>query len=194
MAKENRVDKNNMTEEEVREQDPKNKKEKQKKHTGRNVAIGVIAALLLSTGGYYGLGPGQGDLPFIGGNNESSVPGIEQTQNQNDSQQSEAGDSSIVEHMIGDESGNGNSKEDSNAAEDGVFLITVSQDKIIVDGREMDEKTLEDYLSDTFVTGENAQENMTTLSIKVKDDKAIKSTYDAVTALLAKLDLSYTEE
>ncbi len=187
MANENRVDKN------MNEQDAKKQEPKKKKHTGRNVAIGLIAALLLSTGGYYGLGPGQGNLPFnIGGNESSSKPGTEQNQ-QNTEQQSSAPESSTIDIGISD-SEEGNSKEEYQQQEEGVFLIIVSQDKIIVGNREMDEKTLEDYLSETFITGDKAAENMENLAIKVKDDKAIKSTYDVVTAILNKLDLSFTEE
>lgn len=186
MSQSNRMDRNDAPNKGDKNQEPK-----KKRHTGRNITIGVIVALLLSTGGYYGLGPGQGNLPFIGGNDsQKEAPANNE---QSEAQQSSTGEDATSSNAIG-EGGSGNSKEEIAQAEDGVFLITVSEDKIIVDGRAMDEKTLEDYLSETFVTGDKAAENLQELSIKVKDDKAIKSTYDAVIAILNKMDLSFTEE
>ena len=161
------------------------KEPKKKKHTGRNITAGVIAALLLSMGGYFGLGPGQGMLTGQG-NQQSSGAQTSQTQEQGESSKEE----STIEVSIGDEKED-SKKEDS--PEEGVFAITV-QDKIVADGKEMDLATLESYLSETFLTGDNAAKNLQEMTIKVKDDKAIKSTYDEVLSLLGRLDLAYTEE
>ena len=162
------------------------KEPKKKKHTGRNITAGVIAALLLSMGGYFGLGPGQGMLTGQG-NQQSSGAQASQTQEQGESSKEE----STIEASIGDEKED-SKKEDSQ--EEGVFAITIQEDKIVADGKEMDLATLESYLSETFLTGDNAAKNLQELSIKVKDDKAIKSTYDEVLSLLGRLDLAYTEE
>lgn len=162
-------------------------KEKKKNHTGRNVAVGVIVALMLSTGGYFGLGPGQGMLGLTP-NDGGHGTGIDSTS----SVQEDSGTSSVEEAVIGGESSE-NGKEAS-GEEEGKFIITVSESKILCDGRELSVTELENLLESKFISGDDAAENLANLEIVVRDDHAVKSSFDAVTALLTKLDIPYTTE
>lgn len=134
---------------------------KKKKHTGRNVTIGVIAALLLSLGGWYGLGPGGAGI--IGGgeaNTGSQTGGVAETE-----KQEPAG-----------------TVEEPDMSDDGIMQIVISESEIAINGTSIASGELEDFLTKNYADG---------VRVTVKDEGAIKATYDEVVSALNKLDISY---
>ena len=167
---------------------------KEKSHAGRNIGIGVLLALLLSGGGYFGFGPGQGALQEGLGLTAGQGDGTSSAIVQEDSAQQGSNSSSTADSESSAVIGENPSKTDETKEKEDSVVITVKESAIYVNGQEMDAKKLEEYLSATFITGSSAAENAKNLSVVVKDEKAIKASYDEVIALLTKLDIPYSEE
>lgn len=134
---------------------------KKKKHTGRNVTIGVIAALLLSLGGWYGFGPGGTGL--IGGGEANTG--------------AQSGGATAAEKQ--EPAGN---VDETDMSDDGVMQIVVSESAITINGTAVASDELESFLEKNYADG---------VKVTVKDDSAIKATYDEVISALNKLDISY---
>ena len=69
--------------------------------------------------------------------------------------------------------------------DDGILTVTVREDKLLYEGREVDltqleENLLKDYKADSS-------------TVELLDDHAIKAVYDEVSALLQKLSIPFTE-
>lgn len=69
------------------------------------------------------------------------------------------------------------------AQSDGTLTIVVSQDTITVNGETTSADDLEGVLGTTYAEG---------VTVELKDDQAIKATYDEVVSVLERLDIPYT--
>ncbi len=133
---------------------------KRSRHTGRNATIfALLLAALL--GGRYGLGLG-------GRGGEGMLP---ETGN---SAQSQAASAESTQAPSG-------TQESEEAGDDGVLSIVVKEDKLIYEGEETDLAALEQALLRDYVKDSS--------TVTLTDDHAIKSAYDAVTALLDRLGI-----
>lgn len=128
---------------------------KKKKHTGRNVTIGIVAALLLAFGGWYGFGGGNG-----------------------------IGFGASGEAKTGNETAGVTEQNEDNipAENDSVMNIVVSESAVTVNGTEVASGEIEAFLKDNYAEG---------VKVTVKDNSAIKATYDEVISALNKLDIPF---
>ena len=67
-------------------------------------------------------------------------------------------------------------------SDDGVMQIVISESEITVNGTSVASGELEDFLTKNYADG---------VKVTVKDEGAIKATYDEVVSALNKLDISY---
>lgn len=143
---------------------------KKKKHTGRNVTIGVAAALLLSLGGWLGFGNGGGfGIPGF-------TPGGSEANSGTGTQTVEPAPQTVAPEP---------DKEDQQMADDSIMSIVVAENTVTVNGTEVEAAGLEDFLRENYSDG---------VSVSLKDNGAIKATYDEVAAVLAKLDITFSTE
>ena len=142
-----------------------------KKHTGRNVTIGATAALLLLLGGYMGFGQGLG----LGAGN-TILPNESATKSDASTQ---AVVTSAPEPVVTEVPA---TQEPEAEPENNTIVISVSESKVLIDGEEVDLASIESALKGVVTDGKQVQ---------LKDDHAIKATYDAVVSALQKLDIPF---
>ncbi len=145
---------------------------------GTAVGAGAIILLLLGLGGGgLGLGSGLGGLIPGNGPEESNTAAVSQPQEE---EQQEA---EVTEEAVSVVSA---VSEETKAAEVSQILIEVSEEKILVNGEEMaDTEALKEYLLAQYTEG---------TVITLKDDHAIKASYDEVRGVLDELEYEYTAE
>ena len=139
-----------------------------KSHTGRNVTIAAVLIAALLGGGRYGLGLGGGKggdglLPESGGASQGET-----------AQVTAAPDAQAPQAEASEAPGQ--------EADDGVLTVTVREDKLFYEDEPVDLAALEEALLRDYVPG--------TTAVKLIDDHAIKSAYDEVAALLARLGIT----
>ena len=131
-------------------------------HTGRNVTLGALLLAALLGGGHYGLGIGRG------GGSEGLLP--------------ESGNSTQSETVETAQTAEPREVESTaEPGDDGVLSIVVREDKLYYEDEEISLSALEQALLRDYV------KDSTTVTLT--DDHAIKSAYDAVTALLDRLGI-----
>lgn len=158
------------------------KKNKKEKHTGRNITVGVLAVILLSLAGWFGLGGGNGFGTGGSGQtgNAGAVPGLVDT----GSTGNEAAQPSGNEEQTQPEAQPAENPEETGNEAEAQLTVAVSEDKITVGGNDVAVEELESALRDAYDG---------TVPVVLSDDHAIKATYDAVKAALEKLDIPYSE-
>ena len=157
-------------------------------HTGGKVAGGAVLLALLVAGGHFGLGIGRAEGGLLTGE-------ALQTAKETVVDTAETAKETLTE---GYETVKGALTETAEptqepvpvqeivvAEDDGVLTITVREDTLLYEGREVDlgqleESLLQDYKADTS-------------TVELQDDHAIKAVYDEVSALLQKLSIPFTE-
>ena len=143
----------------------KEAKQKKNKHTGTKVGIAAVILAALFGGGYFALGGGAG----------LGIDGIFKGTNQNTEVPTK--ESEKIPESTEAES-------EKNYEDDTVLEIVITETGIVYEGKNVTESELETAILSDF-TGN--------VVVTVKDDHAIKSTYDEVTALLTKLNIPYSE-
>ena len=162
----------------------KKRSSKKKSHTGGKVVGGVALLALLLAGGHFGLGIGRAEGGLLTGEalqtvKESAIETVE-TARETLSEGIEA----VVETTeTVQEPETAPVQEIVVPEDDGVLTITVREDKLLYEGREVDlgqleESLLQDYKADAS-------------TVELLDDHAIKAAYDEVKALLQKLSIPY---
>lgn len=136
---------------------------KKKKHTARNATIGTAAALLLLLGGYLGFGRGAG-----------AGAGILPLEQENGTKPDTVITAAPVETKTEEPS-----KENK---ENEKMVISVSENSVKIDGKDVELGSLENELKEVFTDGKQ---------VTLKDDHAIKATYDVVVSCLEKLDIPF---
>ena len=155
----------------------KKQRSKRSKHTGGKVAGGAVVLALLLAGGHFGLGIGREGGGLL---NQESVDAAAQTVSetiqgltQSDAQTAEPVQGTVTEVVV------------PSPEDDGVLTITVQEDRLLYEGREVTISGLEESLLRDYIAG--------TTPVELKDDHAIKAAYDEVNALLQKLNIPFTE-
>ena len=138
---------------------------KKSSHTGSKVAGAAVILALLGGGGYFGLG--------IGNPNGGLLPNNQPTQQQQE-----------TAAPTQEETTPPTTEEPTTEAptEESVLTITVKESEILYQGKAVTLAALETALLSDFKDGK---------SIKLVDEKAIKSVYDEVESLLGKLNLPF---
>ena len=135
------------------------------KKKGGGAALGLLALLaLLGGGGYFGLGignPNGGLLPNSNPSAPAPVASQEQTAQQTSEQTQEV---------------------TAAPTEATVLVITIREDKILYQDREVSLTELETALLSDYKAGK---------TVRLADDKAIESVYGDVSALLNKLNIPF---
>ena len=142
------------------------KKEKKKsKHTGAKVSVAALILAALFGGGFFALGGGSG----------LGIDGIlKGTDRKNEATTVESEKSPETEEPV--------STKDYQA--DTVLEVVITETGIVYEGKTVTVSELETAILSDFSGN---------VTVTVKDDHAIKSTYDEVTALLTKLNIPYFE-
>lgn len=157
--------------------DKKKRSAKRSRHTGSKVAGGAVALALLLAGGHFGLGIGREGGGLLTGQQvqEATQAVTESLQNAAESvtQTAEQVQQSVTEVVV------------PGPEDDGMLTITVQDDKLLYEGREVTLSQLEESLLKDYTAG--------TTAVELKDDHAIKAAYDEVNALLQKLNIPFTE-
>ena len=145
-----------------------NEKKQKKKGHGGAAAAGIAALLLLSAGGYFGFGGGRG-----GGEGDSLLP--------NTAPDAEA--ASEIVATAAPEPAATEAAADSGEAD--TVVIAVRENEISVGGAAVDASELEALLREKLSDG---------TAVVLRDEHAIKASYDEVTSILDRLDIAYTAE
>ena len=162
----------------------KKRSSKKKSHTGGKVVGGVALLALLLAGGHFGLGIGRAEGGLLTGEalqtvKESAIETVETAR-----ETLAEGIEAVVETTeTVQEPETAPVQEIVVPEDDGVLTITVREDKLLYEGREVDlgqleESLLQDYKADVSI-------------VELLDDHAIKAAYDEVKALLQKLSIPY---
>ena len=152
-------------EEQIKKEVQQEVKRNNNKHTGAKTGIAAAVILALLGGGYFGFGGGKGVLNPSGQEGEgSSAP------------------QTVIESVSDTEIETPTLTEEE---KDDVLKIVITETGIQYEGSDVSVTELEEALLKDYQEG---------LNVTVKDDHAIKATYDEVTALLSKLNISFTEE
>ena len=168
----------------------KNRSSKRKRHTGGKVVGGAALLALLLAGGHFGLGIGRAEGGLLTGEalqaaketvvdtaeaaKETLTEGYETvkealTETAETVQEPEA---VPVQEIVVQQ-------------DDGILTITVREDKLLYEGREVDLTQLEEDLLNDYKTDAS--------TVELQDDHAIKAVYDEVSALLQRLSIPFTE-
>ena len=166
----------------------KKRSSKRNSHTGGKVVGGAALLALLLAGGHFGLGIGRAEGGLLTGEalqaaketvvdtaqaaRETLGEGIEiakETLTETAQDVQEAVTETVQVIVV--------------QQDDGILTITVREDKLLYEGREvtlaqLEENLLQDYRADAF-------------AVELLDDHAIKAAYDEVSALLQKLSIPY---
>ncbi|MBP5294493.1 MAG: hypothetical protein J6Y95_02095 [Lachnospiraceae bacterium] len=142
------------------------KQEKKKsKHTGAKVSIAALILAALFGGGFFAFGGGEG----------MGIGGIFKAPDQNTEAPAEESEKSA-------EPTEPESTKDYQA--DTVLEVVITETGIVYEGKTVTAAELETAILSDFSGN---------VTVTVRDDHAIKSTYDEVTALLTKLNVPYSE-
>ena len=162
----------------------KKRSSRRNNHTGGKVAGGAVLLALLLAGGHFGLGIGRAEGGLLTGEalqaaKETVVDTAESaketlTEGYETAREAltEAVETVPVQEIVVQQ-------------DDGILTVTVREDKLLYEGREVDltqleENLLKDYKADSS-------------TVELLDDHAIKAVYDEVSALLQKLSIPFTE-
>ena len=166
----------------------KKRSSRRNNHTGGKVAGGAVLLALLLAGGHFGLGIGRAEGGLMTG---EALQAAKETVVENAEAAKEVmseGVEAVKEALTGTAEPTQEPvpvQEIVVAEDDGVLTITVREDTLLYEGREVDlgqleESLLQDYKADTS-------------TVELQDDHAIKAVYDEVSALLQKLSIPFTE-
>ena len=166
----------------------KKRSSRRNNHTGGKVAGGAVLLALLLAGGHFGLGIGRAEGGLLTG---EALQAAKETVVENAEAAKEVmseGVEAVKEALTGTAEPTQEPvpvQEIVVAEDDGVLTITVREDTLLYEGREVDlgqleESLLQDYKADTS-------------TVELQDDHAIKAVYDEVSALLHKLSIPFTE-
>ena len=170
----------------------KKRSSKRKSHTGGKVVGGAALLALLLAGGHFGLGIGRAEGGLLTGEalqaaKETVVDTAEaakETLTEGYETVKEAL-TETVETVQGTEPEPVPVQEIVVQQDDGVLTITVREDKLLYEGREVDLVQLEEDLLNDYKTDAS--------TVELQDDHAIKAVYDEVSALLQRLSIPFTE-
>lgn len=170
----------------------KKRSSRRNNHTGGKVAGGAVLLALLLAGGHFGLGIGRAEGGLLTGEalqaaKETVVDTAESAKETLTEGYETAREAltEAVETVQGTEPETVPVQEIVVQQDDGVLTVTVREDKLLYEGREVDltqleEDLLKDYKADSS-------------TVELLDDHAIKAVYDEVSALLQKLSIPFTE-
>ena len=159
---------------------------KRNKRTGSKVIGGAVVLAILLAGGHYGLGIGRADGGFI--HSEQYIEGKEIVKE--NAKAAKEVSSEYLEKKAGEAKEEWEKVKETVAEamvpqDDSVLTISVKEDKLLYEGREVTLSQLEERLLQEYKAGSTA--------VELKDDHAIKAAYDEVKALLQKLSIPFTE-
>ena len=143
---------------------------KRNRHTGGKVAGGAVLLALLLAGGHFGLGIGREGGGLLTGEAFQTV--------------TETAQETVVEtaEKVQEKAEEVVTPQEQN---DGVLTITVKEDKLLYEGKDVSLSQLEQNLLKEY--------KIDSTTVELVDDHAIKAAYDEVTALLQKLNIPFHE-
>ena len=158
---------------------------KRNRHTGGKVTAGAVILALLLAGGHFGLGIGREGGGLLTGE-------ALDTARESASQSAESVKETVVEtaekaqEVVTEtvEQVQETVAEAVTPQDDGVLTVTVREDKLLYEGREVTLSELEENLLKDYKAG--------TTEVELLDDHAIKAAYDEARALLQKLSIPFT--
>ena len=174
--------------------DKKKRSARRKRRTGRRVAGGAVLLALLAAGGHFGLGIGRAEGGLLTG---EALQAAKETVTETYESAREV----VTENLesagkaIGEPAQPVQEPTEAPTAEpvqeivvpvdDGVLTVTVREDKLLYEGREvtlsqLEEAILKDYKAETS-------------TVELRDDHAIKAAYDEARALLQRLSIPFCE-
>lgn len=138
---------------------------KKKKHTGRNVTIGVLAAAILGLFGWFNGGDGLGIGTGLGFNQPAPAQETGSPATPAETEPTHPGTE------VGDPG------EDE-------LILTVRESTVLVNGEPVAAEDLESTLSKAYTDG---------VKVTLQDEGAIKATYDEVVSVLTQLDIPFEQ-
>ena len=143
---------------------------KRNRHTGGKVAGGAVLLALLLAGGHFGLGIGREGGGLLTG---EALQAVTETAQETVTETAEKVQEKAEEVVTPQEQ------------DDGVLTITVKEDKLLYEGKDVSLSQLEQNLLKEY--------KIDSTTVELVDDHAIKAAYDEVTALLQKLNIPFRE-
>lgn len=143
---------------------------KRNRHTGGKVAGGAVLLALLLAGGHFGLGIGREGGGLLTG---EALQAVTETAQETVAETAEKVQEKAEEVVTPQEQ------------DDGVLTITVKEDKLLYEGKDVSLSQLEQNLLKEY--------KIDSTTVELVDDHAIKAAYDEVTALLQKLNIPFRE-
>ena len=143
---------------------------KRNRHTGGKVAGGAVLLALLLAGGHFGLGIGREGGGLLTG---EALQAVTETAQETVAETAEKVQEKAEEVVTPQEQ------------DDGVLTITVKEDKLLYEGKDVSLSQLEQNLLKEY--------KIDSTTVALVDDHAIKAAYDEVTALLQKLNIPFRE-
>ena len=143
---------------------------KRNRHTGGKVAGGAVLLALLLAGGHFGLGIGREGGGLLTG---EALQTVTETAQETVAETAEKVQEKAEEVVTSQEQ------------DDGVLTITVKEDKLLYEGKDVSLSQLEQNLLKEY--------KIDSTTVELVDDHAIKAAYDEVTALLQKLNIPFRE-
>ncbi len=143
---------------------------KRNRHTGGKVAGGAVLLALLLAGGHFGLGIGREGGGLLTG---EALQAVTETAQETVVETAEKVQEKVEEVVTPQEQ------------DDGVLTITVKEDKLLYEGKDVSLSQLEQNLLKEY--------KIDSTTVELVDDHAIKAAYDEVTALLQKLNIPFRE-
>ena len=143
---------------------------KRNRHTGGKVAGGAVLLALLLAGGHFGLGIGREGGGLLTG---EALQAVTETAQETVAETAEKVQEKAEEVVTPQEQ------------DDGVLTITVKEDKLLYEGKDVSLSQLEQNLLKEY--------KIDSTTVEMVDDHAIKAAYDEVTALLQKLNIPFRE-
>lgn len=143
---------------------------KRNRHTGGKVAGGAVLLALLLAGGHFGLGIGREGGGLLTG---EALQAVTETAQETVAETAEKVQEKVEEVVTPQEQ------------DDGVLTITVKEDKLLYEGKDVSFSQLEQNLLKEY--------KIDSTTVELVDDHAIKAAYDEVTALLQKLNIPFRE-
>ncbi len=143
---------------------------KRNRHTGGKVAGGAVLLALLLAGGHFGLGIGREGGGLLTG---EALQAVTETAQETVAETAEKVQEKVEEVVTPQEQ------------DDGVLTITVKEDKLLYEGKDVSLSQLEQNLLKEY--------KIDSTTVELVDDHAIKAAYDEVTALLQKLNIPFRE-
>ena len=143
---------------------------KRNRHTGGKVAGGAVLLALLLAGGHFGLGIGREGGGLLTG---EAFQTVTETAQETVAETAEKVQEKAEEVVTPQEQ------------DDGVLTITVKEDKLLYEGKDVSLSQLEQNLLKEY--------KIDSTTVELVDDHAIKAAYDEVTALLQKLNIPFRE-